>query len=83
MRTYCNSPRGLRIKENALYIRMWRVHHRAKRRGERERRMAAEQMKIWREACWESWRQLYETAPHFSARTPWALYSCRHGLKCG
>lgn len=70
----------MRIKDVTLYVRASRVYHRVKRRRQSERDFAAVQMRRWRDDAWWSWRQLWEVEPHLSAKTPWALHSCRCGL---
>lgn len=74
-------PQLLRIREMTLYIRASRVYHATKKRNQRDRDLHAQNLKMWRDACWQSYRQLFDTKKHLSQGSPWAFYSCRTSLK--
>lgn len=74
-------PHVLRIKEMCMYIRASRCYHQVRRRNEKDRKMHAEMLRMWRESAWHSYRLLWETRPHLSQGSPWSFYSTRTGVQ--
>ena len=81
MSRFLKSPQARRVGEMTLYIRASRTFHKCRRRPAAERHHAAVMMAMWREACWQSWRQAYDSNTHLSVGSPWGWYSIRTGLR--
>ena len=81
MRVTIKCSQVRRLKDLTLYIRAQRVYHAVKRRSKRDRDAAAQNLRGWRDDCWQSYRQLVEQGIRGLPGSPWAFASCRTSLK--
>lgn len=75
------SPQAKALSMRTLFIRTMRVHHAIKRQPQRERDLAAREIRKAAAACWEIYRQLVDSGMRDLPGSPWLFFSCRPGVK--